>query len=151
MLLHLTWQTCYHGERMKSIDFGGHRSKVKVMKGVIDKCGMHRDATARLCVVIVDTNSLLISSTLVPMYQEDLLLYRIISNFSPNSCRSTWKTVKVYDFPQCANLTCVDDFSTQKRQSISQSPRACSLVLCHSLTSFLYITKQEGFSDGLLG
>ena len=96
------------------------------------------------------TNSLLISST---WYQciKKTSIYRIISNISPNSCRNTWKMVKVYDFPQCANFTCVDDLSTQKRQSISQSPRACSQVLCHSLTSFLFITEQEGFSDGLLG
>ena len=33
------------------IDFGGHSSKVKVMMGVIDKCGVHGDAT--LCVVII--------------------------------------------------------------------------------------------------
>ena len=30
--------------------FGGHSSKVKVMMGIIDKCGLHGDAT--LCVVI---------------------------------------------------------------------------------------------------
>ena len=37
---------------MNSIDFGGYtvRSKVKFMMGIIDKCGMHRDAT--LCVDI---------------------------------------------------------------------------------------------------
>ena len=35
---------------MNSIDFGGHRSKVKVMKGIIDKCGVRGDAL--LCVVI---------------------------------------------------------------------------------------------------
>ena len=32
------------------IDFGGNSSKVKVMMGVIDKCGVRGDAT--LCVVI---------------------------------------------------------------------------------------------------
>ena len=32
------------------IDFGGHSSKVKVMMGIIDKCGMREDAT--LCIVI---------------------------------------------------------------------------------------------------
>ena len=32
------------------IDFGGHRSKVKVRMVIIDKCGMRGDAT--LCVVI---------------------------------------------------------------------------------------------------
>ena len=32
------------------IDFGGHSSKVKVMMGIIDKCGVHGDAT--LCIVI---------------------------------------------------------------------------------------------------
>ena len=32
------------------IDFGGHRSNVKVMMGIIDKCGMLGDAM--LCVVI---------------------------------------------------------------------------------------------------
>ena len=35
---------------MNSIDFGGHRSKVKVTKVIIDKYGVHGDAT--LCVVI---------------------------------------------------------------------------------------------------
>ena len=35
---------------MNSIDFGGYRLKVKVMIGIIDKCGMRGDAT--LCVVI---------------------------------------------------------------------------------------------------
>ena len=40
----------YHGERMNSIDFGGYRSKVKVTMGIIDKCGVRRDAM--LCVVI---------------------------------------------------------------------------------------------------
>ena len=35
---------------MNSIDFGGHRSKVKVTMGIIDKCGVRGDAT--LCVVI---------------------------------------------------------------------------------------------------
>ena len=37
---------------MNFIDFEGHRSKMKVMKGIIDKCGVCRDAT--LCVVIFD-------------------------------------------------------------------------------------------------
>ena len=32
------------------IDFGDHSSKVKVMMGIIDKCGVRGDAT--LCVVI---------------------------------------------------------------------------------------------------
>ena len=32
------------------IDFGGHRSKVKVRMVIIDKCGVRGDAT--LCVVI---------------------------------------------------------------------------------------------------
>ena len=32
------------------IDFGGHSSKVEVMMGIIDKCGVSRDAT--LCIVI---------------------------------------------------------------------------------------------------
>ena len=32
------------------IDFGGHSSKVKVMMGIIDKCGVRWDAT--LCIVI---------------------------------------------------------------------------------------------------
>ena len=32
------------------IDFGGHSSRVKVMTGIIDKCGVRGDAT--LCVVI---------------------------------------------------------------------------------------------------
>ena len=32
------------------IDFGGHSSKVKVMMGITDKCGVRADAT--LCVVI---------------------------------------------------------------------------------------------------
>ena len=35
---------------MNSIDFGGHRSKVKATMGIIDKCGVRGDAT--LCVVI---------------------------------------------------------------------------------------------------
>ena len=34
-----------------------------------------------------------------------------ISNFPPNSYCSTRKRVKVYVFPKCANLTCVDDLS----------------------------------------
>ena len=38
-----------HCERMNSIDFGGYRSKVKVMMGIIDKCGVRGDAT--LCFV----------------------------------------------------------------------------------------------------
>ena len=32
------------------IDFGGHSSKVKVIMGIINKCGVRGDAT--LCVVI---------------------------------------------------------------------------------------------------
>ena len=32
------------------IDFGGHSSKVKLMMGIIDKCGVHGDTT--LCIVI---------------------------------------------------------------------------------------------------
>ena len=32
------------------IDFGGHSSKVKVMMGIIDKCGVRGDAT--LCIFI---------------------------------------------------------------------------------------------------
>ena len=39
-----------HGERMNSITFGGHLSKLKVKMGVIDKCGVCGDAM--LCVVI---------------------------------------------------------------------------------------------------
>ena len=35
------------------IDFGGHSSKVKVKMVMIDKCGVHRDAT--LCVVIFES------------------------------------------------------------------------------------------------
>ena len=35
---------------VKPIDFGGHSLKVKVTMGIIDKCGVHGDAT--LCVVI---------------------------------------------------------------------------------------------------
>ena len=35
---------------MNCIEFGGHRSEVKVIKGIIDKCGVRGDAT--LCVVI---------------------------------------------------------------------------------------------------
>ena len=35
---------------VNSIDFGGHSSKVKVMMGIIDKCGVRWDAT--LCDVI---------------------------------------------------------------------------------------------------
>ena len=73
-------------------------------------------------------------------------IYRIISNLPPNYCRNTRKTDKVYDFLQCANLTCVGNLSTQKRRSISQSPRATS-VLRHLLTSFWYIAEQEVFSS----
>ena len=40
-----------HGERMNSIDFGGHRSKLKVRMGIIDKCRVRGNAT--LCVVIL--------------------------------------------------------------------------------------------------
>ena len=39
-----------HGEAINSIDFGGHRSKLKVRMGIIDKCQMRGDAT--LCVNI---------------------------------------------------------------------------------------------------
>ena len=39
-----------HGERMNSIHFGGHTSKVKVMMGIIDKYGVRWDAA--LCVII---------------------------------------------------------------------------------------------------
>ena len=53
---------------------------------------------------------------------------------------------KVYDFLQCANLTCVDDLSTQNQHSISQSPRT-GPVLRQSLTYFLCIAEQEGFSS----
>ena len=35
---------------VNSIDFGGHSSKVKVMMGIIDKCGVRGDAT--FCVMI---------------------------------------------------------------------------------------------------
>ena len=49
MLLHLG-RHVHNGERMTSIEFGGHRAKVKVMKGIIDKCGVRGDAT--LCIVI---------------------------------------------------------------------------------------------------
>ena len=35
---------------MNSIDFGGHRTKVKVTLGIVDKCEVRGDAT--LCVVI---------------------------------------------------------------------------------------------------
>ena len=41
-----------HGERMNSIDFGGHRSKVKVTMGIVDKCGVRGDAM--FCGVIFD-------------------------------------------------------------------------------------------------
>ena len=44
----------YHGEMMNSIDFGGYRSKVKVKMGIIDKCGVHGEAT--LCVVIFSSS-----------------------------------------------------------------------------------------------
>ena len=37
-------------ERINPIDFRGHRSKVKVKRVIIDKCGVRGDAT--LCVVI---------------------------------------------------------------------------------------------------
>ena len=37
------------------IDFGGHSSQVNVTMGIIDKCGVHGDAT--LCVVIFGLNS----------------------------------------------------------------------------------------------
>ena len=39
-----------HGERMNSIDFGGHRSEVKITMVIIYQCGVRGDAT--LCVVI---------------------------------------------------------------------------------------------------
>ena len=39
-----------HGERMNLMDIGGHRSKVKVMMDIIDKCWVRGDAT--VCVVI---------------------------------------------------------------------------------------------------
>ena len=39
-----------HGERMKSIDFGGYRSKVKVMMGIIGKCEVRGDATLRVVI-----------------------------------------------------------------------------------------------------
>ena len=38
-----------HGGRMNSVDFGDHRSKVKVTMCVIDKCGMRGDAICFLC------------------------------------------------------------------------------------------------------
>ena len=38
-----------HDERMKSINFGGHRSKVKVTMSIIDNCWLRGDAA--LCVV----------------------------------------------------------------------------------------------------
>ena len=41
---------CTNGERINPISFGGHRSKVKVTRGISDKCGVHGDAT--LCVDI---------------------------------------------------------------------------------------------------
>ena len=43
-------------------------------------------------------------------------------------------------------LSWVDDLSTRKRRSISLSARATP-VLRHSLTSFLFIAEQEGFSN----
>ena len=46
-----------HDERMNSIDFGGHRSKMKVRIGIIDKCGMRGDAA--LCLVIFIIGSIL--------------------------------------------------------------------------------------------
>ena len=39
---------------MNSIDFGGHRSNMKVRMGIIDKYGVHEDAT--LCVVLFQVN-----------------------------------------------------------------------------------------------
>ena len=54
---------------MNSIDFGGHRSKVKVMMGIIDKYGVCRDAT--LCVVIFQLQSAaneLVRSLIVHIY-----------------------------------------------------------------------------------
>ena len=42
---------------VKPIDFGVHSSKVKVMMGIIDKCGVRGDAT--LCVVIFDLVTLI--------------------------------------------------------------------------------------------
>ena len=35
---------------MNSIDFLDHRSKVKVRKGIIDKCGVREDATLRVVI-----------------------------------------------------------------------------------------------------
>ena len=42
--------------RMNSIDFGGHRSKLKVRMGIVDKCGVRSDATH--CVVIPPATNL---------------------------------------------------------------------------------------------
>ena len=52
VLLHWTCRHVNHGERMNSIDFGGHMSKVKVTMGIwlLTKCGVRGDST--LCVVI---------------------------------------------------------------------------------------------------
>ena len=67
-------------------------------------------------------NSSSIYSILVSMHQEDFYSshYKYISL---NCCRSTRKTDKVYDFLQSANLTCVDDLSTQKLE-----PPPCSAI-----------------------
>ena len=65
-----------HGERMNSIDFRGHRSKMKVLRGIIDKCGVCGDAT--LCVVIftiliwLDSFPLLSQRTRTVLYSPDI-------------------------------------------------------------------------------
>ena len=60
---------------MNFIDFGGHRSKLKVMIGIIDKCGMRWDAT--LCVVIFVMGTALALWKLTPHEQSSQLSHEI--------------------------------------------------------------------------
>ena len=60
---------------MSSFDFGGHRSKVKVVKGIIDKCEVHGDAA--LCVVIFNTSySLAREFRRTFLYHHGMLVYQ---------------------------------------------------------------------------
>ena len=69
---------------------------------------------------------------------------RIINNCPLNCFRNTLKTDEVYDFLRCANLTCVDDLSTQKRRSNSQP--LCDYII-KRLYLHEYIAEQEEFSS----
>ena len=56
---------------------------------------------------------------------------------------------KVYDFLHCANLTCIDDLSTQKRHSISQSLRTTSVL--HERHSLMSLNRRGFPVSGLTG